>query len=97
MSRLHPLFAAVLGFALACAERDECDPATEIRIVYGSDIAGEPDGVSCEQAPAVCGDAPDCECLAGQQINGIHLDFCLDEGTCEVDDDGLVRLVCPGG
>ena len=90
------LVGAMLGAALACAERDEgCDPETEIEVLYGNDIG--PSTTRCEPAPEPCGDAPDCECLEGQTLaNGLHLDFCLEAGECDEDRD-VVYVVCPGG
>jgi hypothetical protein len=91
----------MLGAAVGCAEDDgeDCDPQTEIEVFYGSDVTDEPSVTACEEAPATCDDAPDCECLRGQVIarNNLQLDFCLDEGSCEVNDDGVVAIVCPGG
>jgi hypothetical protein len=92
------LAGLALGAALGCADEDvECDARTEIEVRYGSDVADEPGGSACEEAPASCGEAPDCACLEGQMLeNGIDLDFCLTEGDCD-DSDGVVKLVCPGG
>lgn len=87
---------ATFGAALACAERDPgCDPESEIEVLYGNDVGSS--STRCEPAPESCGDAPDCECLVGQTLdNGLHLDFCLEEGECEEDRDA-VHVVCPGG
>jgi hypothetical protein len=101
MSWFRP-FSLLAGFALGtafgCADEDfECDARTEIEVLYGSDIADEPDQTACEEAPASCGEQPDCACLRGQMLaNGIHLDFCLDEGDCDESED-VVKIVCPGG
>ena len=97
--RWFPLLSAFsLGAALGCADGEaDCDPQTEILVLYGSDTTDQDDKLSCEAAPASCGDAPDCECLRGQRLaNGWNLDFCLDPGECD-DDDDVVYLVCPGG
>jgi hypothetical protein len=99
IARFHPVLAAALGLALACADGDEppdCDSDTELRITYGSDIAGVDDSTTCEALPDGCEEDPSCECLIGQQVEGIHLDFCLEQGSCE-NDDGLLLVVCPGG
>ena len=94
---LLSLGGLALGLALACGQDEpNCDPETELRITYGSDIAGEPDGVSCEALPSTCDDDVSCDCLVGEQVNGINLDFCLEQGSCEVD-DGLILVTCPGG
>ena len=93
------LAAVALGAAVGCAEDDgsDCDARTEIEVLYGSDISNVPSKTACEEAPASCGEAPDCACLAGQMLdNGVNLDFCLDQGDCD-DSDGVVKVVCPGG
>lgn len=92
------LGGAALGVALGCGEENvACDPETEIEVLYGSDISDEPPVTACEVAPASCGDAPSCACLEGQMLdNGLQLDFCLEEGSCELE-DGVVAIVCPGG
>jgi hypothetical protein len=93
-----PFLGLAIGVALACAkDDDDCDPRTEIEVFYGSDTTDEPDMTACEPAPESCGDAPDCACLRGQDLdNGLHLDFCLDEGDCD-DSSDVVHVVCPGG
>jgi hypothetical protein len=94
---LLSLAGLALGFALACADDGpHCDSETEMRVTFGSDIAGEPDGVSCEALPSTCDDDVGCDCLVGERVNGINLDFCLENGACEVD-DGLILVSCPGG
>ena len=99
MSRLPPILAALLGFALGCADRlPDCDPDTQMRVTYGTDLTTEDETVACETLPDECGAEPSCDCLEGLRLeNGLNLDFCLEEGTCEVDDDGLIELMCPGG
>lgn len=93
--RLLPL---LIGAAIGCAEDDACDPETEIEVLYGSDQGGVPSTTVCEVAPATCGEQPDCACLEGQMLdNGLRLDFCLEEGSCGAEDDGVVAIVCPGG
>jgi hypothetical protein len=95
------LFAGLaLGMASGCPEDDvECDARTEIEVLYGSDIDSVPAKTACEEAPASCGEQPDCACLQGQMLdNGVHLDFCLDNGDCDdSDSDGAVKIECPGG
>lgn len=88
----------MLGLALSCGtDERECDAATEIEVLYGSDQVGKGPVTRCEMAPASCGDAPDCECLRGQMLaNGLRLDFCLESGECD-DEGDVVHVVCPGG
>lgn len=102
MVRAHPpltLLAFFLGTVLGCMNDDvvECDPETELRIVYGSDTTESSSAVVCEAAPMACEDGIDCECLAGHTFeSGVRADFCLESGSCD-DDDGTIEVVCPGG
>lgn len=87
------------GVALGCRDEGEaaCDPGTELRVTYGSDIAGEDDEIVCDPLPAACGATPSCDCLRGHTLaSGVSADFCIDNGACD-DADGEIVLVCPGG
>jgi hypothetical protein len=95
--RLGLLFAS--GLALACREEDEpaCDSSSELRVTYGSDIAGREDETVCDPLPAACGATPSCDCLRGHTLaSGVSADFCIDDGACD-DADGELMLECPGG
>ncbi len=94
---LFPLAGLCVGFVLACADDGpDCDSATEMEVTFHSDIAGEGPDVWCEALPASCDDEPSCDCLEGQSVDAFNLEFCLEEGGC-TDDDGLLRVSCPGG
>ena len=95
--RLCLLF--VSGLAFGCRDEGEpaCDSKMELRVTYGSDIAGRDDESVCDPLPAACGTAPSCDCLRGQTLaSGANADFCLDNGACDVA-DGELMLECPGG
>lgn len=97
MSLRHLLLPFAFGLAIACADKGpDCDPATEMEVTFHSDIAGEGPDVFCEALPQTCDDEPTCGCLEGQDVDAFNLEFCLEEGGC-TDDDGLLRVSCPGG
>ena len=97
---VRALTAVALALAstmvLGCSEA-ECEATTELRVTFGSDIAGDDGEVSCDPLPEACGETPTCECLQGQTLeSGVNADFCLEEGTCALK-EGVLHLTCPGG
>ena len=94
--RMTVMLALTATMGLGCADA-ECEATTELRVTYGSDVAGEDSEGECEPLPASCGETPTCECLEGQKLaGGVDADFCLEEGTCTVE-GGTLSLTCPGG
>jgi len=69
--------------AFACGPR-QCDIASELCHVFGNDIAGEPDGFSCEPLPTGCGS---CDCFDNVGCND----------QCEGDQTGGFTVTCFGG
>jgi hypothetical protein len=67
----------------------DCDPATEYCRIQYNDVVGEPHTRRCESLPDFCHLDVTCDCLAE--------DPCVEWGSCEVDDDGLITVGCPGG
>lgn len=73
----------------------DCDPAAEVCVLYGSDVAGVPSTEQCEPLPEACSPAS-CGCLADQQLSD-GIGWCVEAGGCEEGDDGVLHVVCPGG
>lgn len=65
-----------------------CDLATQYCQHSVSDVLPSPDGFSCMALPPECGNAPSCDCLAGEP--------CADFDCSELPGGGFV-LTCPGG
>ncbi len=77
-----------------CGEA-ECDPTSELCLVLGSDIAGEPPVARCLALSAACMASKACPCLTDADV-GVSVEFCTREGSCRVE-LGLIQLACPGG
>ena len=87
-------FAACNSDPENCSEAS-CDGASEYCVLFGSDIAGEPDVATCEPLPAACDSDNTCGCVEANDTEG-SLSFCFDLGGCD-DSGAAVEIVCPGG
>ncbi len=95
--------AAVFGLVGSCGEEQQrsCRPCAEDEycVEFGSDVAGEPNSFDCVELPMQCADDPTCACLeaeGGTTDGGVLLDFCFEEGGCDIS-AGVVHVTCPGG
>lgn len=73
----------------------ECDPAAHYCVEYHSDLDTIPSTSECRTFQPPCDADRSCACL---EQNGIAEDIsCVLLDACEVNEDGLVVEICPGG
>lgn len=78
-----------------CAEA-ACDGEREMCVLFGSDVAFEPNVAQCGSLPLGCEQDLSCACVDRALTEGDQFRFCFDAGGCSVN-DGVIELFCPGG